>query len=107
MQGRVVSLSYAGDWGHHHHAPMEALPLLLLSGGHDSRHCRPAGGAGAVVAGLVVASLMQVGGVVVVSLALRVLRVVVVSGELTGWYYLPCGIVLSCQGWDLEKIEVL
>ena len=54
------------------------------------RRCRcPAGGAGAVVAGLMVASSM-----------LRVLQVVMVSGELTGWYYLPCS---SCQGRDLEK----
>ena len=104
----MVSLSYAGDWGRHRHASIEALLSLLSSGGHGSRcHC-PAGSTGAIVAGLMIASLMQVGGVVVASSVLRVLQVVMVSGELTGnWYYLPCGIVLSCQGRDLEKIEVL
>ena len=66
-----------------------------------------ASGAGAVVTGLMVALSTQVGRVVVVSLMLRVLQVVMVSGESMSWYYLPCGIVPSCQGWDLKKIEVL
>ena len=67
--------------------------VVVLPWRHCHCHCHPAGGAGAIIAGLAVASSM-----------LRVLQVVMVSGELMGWYYLPCG---SCQGWVLQKIEVL
>ena len=86
----LLPLLYAEDGGCHHHAAVEVLRL--------SSSCR---WSGAIVAGLAVVLSTQ-GGVAL--LTLRVLWVVVVSGELTGWCYLPCG---SCQGWHLEKIEVL
>ena len=85
-----LSSPYAEDGCRCRCAAMEALSLSL-SGGCGGGGGGPACDAGAIVTGLVVASSTQVGGAVAASLMLRVLQVVVVSGELTGWYYLPCG----------------